>query len=149
MLLSAVRGDNLELARLAPASKVTIVADALRALHRLDPATCPFDHGAALRIERARARIDAGCVDEDNLDDANTGVPLDKLFARLLAHRPCTEDRVVTHGDPQRITFYRLLDAFFRATRTMAKRLGIFLSPCDETNGTMARCVRIVQTVGA
>ncbi|MCA3777940.1 MAG: aminoglycoside 3'-phosphotransferase [Burkholderia sp.] len=99
MLLSAVRGDNLEMAPLAPAVKVTILADALRALHRLDPAACPFDHRAALRIARARARIDAGLVDEDNLDDANTGVPLDVLFATLLAHRPATEDRVVTHGD--------------------------------------------------
>ncbi|KAF1038439.1 MAG: Aminoglycoside 3'-phosphotransferase [Burkholderia lata] len=99
MLLSAVRGDNLEVARLGPAAKVAIIADALRALHRLDPITCPFDHGAASRIERARARISEGLVDERNLDDANTGVPLDELFARLQASRPLIEDRVVTHGD--------------------------------------------------
>ncbi|CAB3970912.1 aminoglycoside phosphotransferase APH(3') [Burkholderia aenigmatica] len=99
MLLSAVRGENLEVAQLAPAAKVAIIADVLRALHRLDPATCPFDHGAASRIERARARMHAGRVDESNLDDANTGVPLDELFARLQASRPSSEDRVVTHGD--------------------------------------------------
>lgn len=99
LLLSAVRGDNLAVASLAPETKVTIVADALRALHRLDPATCPFDHGAARRIARARARIDAGLVDEDNLDNANTGMPLDTMFARLLAQRPAIEDGVVTHGD--------------------------------------------------
>ncbi|WP_205702530.1 MULTISPECIES: APH(3')-II family aminoglycoside O-phosphotransferase [Burkholderia cepacia complex] len=99
MLLSAVRGENLEVAQLAPAAKVAIIADVLRALHRLDPATCPFDHGAASRIERARARMHAGRVDESNLDDANTGVPLDELFTRLQASRPSSEDRVVTHGD--------------------------------------------------
>ncbi|WP_346778478.1 APH(3')-II family aminoglycoside O-phosphotransferase [Burkholderia sp. Ac-20392] len=99
MLLSAVRGENLEVARLGPAAKVAIIADALRALHRLAPAACPFDHGAASRIERARARMNAGLVDAGNLDDANTGVPLDELFARLQASRPLIEDRVVTHGD--------------------------------------------------
>lgn len=99
MLLSAVCGENLEVARLGPAEKVAIIADALCALHRLEPASCPFDHGAASRIERARSRMSAGLVDEDNLDDANTGVQLDELFARLLANRPSIEDRVVTHGD--------------------------------------------------
>ncbi|VWB29905.1 aminoglycoside phosphotransferase APH(3') [Burkholderia lata] len=99
MLLSAVSGENLEVARLGPAAKVAIIADALRALHRLDPAACPFDHGAASRIERARARMNEGLVDDGNLDDANTGVPLDELFARLQASRPLIEDRVVTHGD--------------------------------------------------
>ncbi|VWB57032.1 aminoglycoside phosphotransferase APH(3') [Burkholderia lata] len=99
LLLSAVRGENLEVARLGPGEKVAIVADALRALHRLDPATCPFDHGAAHRIERAGARMNEGLVDEDNLDAANTGVPLDALFVRLQASRPLSEDKVVTHGD--------------------------------------------------
>lgn len=99
MLLSAVRGENLEVARLGPAAKVVIIADALRALHRLDPATCPFDHGAPSRIDRACARMRAGLVDEDNLDDANRGLPLDELFARIQASRPLIEDRVVAHGD--------------------------------------------------
>ncbi|UXU90538.1 APH(3')-II family aminoglycoside O-phosphotransferase [Burkholderia sp. S-53] len=98
-LLSAVRGENREMARLTPVEKMTIVADALRALHRLDPVACPFDHGAVHRIERARARMNAGLVDEDNLDDSSTGVPLGELFARLQAYQPSIEDSVVTHGD--------------------------------------------------
>ncbi len=43
--------------------------------------------------------MNAGLVDEDNLDDSSTGVPLGDLFARLQARRPLTEDRVVTRGD--------------------------------------------------
>ncbi|MGR8025084.1 phosphotransferase, partial [Burkholderia cenocepacia] len=104
LLLRAVRGDNLAVASLAPETKVTIVADALRALHRLAPATCPFDHGAARRIARARALTDPGPVDDDNLDDANTGVPLGQMVARLLAPRHVLGDGGGPHRDTWRLT---------------------------------------------
>ncbi|MCA8422654.1 hypothetical protein LGN30_05585 [Burkholderia seminalis] len=37
MLLNAVRGDNLELAELAPAAKMTIVIDVLKGRARIAP----------------------------------------------------------------------------------------------------------------
>lgn len=99
MLLDAVPGQNLEEAGLDPATAVRLLAGALRRLHALDIADCPFDHRAALRIAHAGARLQAGLVDEDDLDDAHRGLAPAALFARLQGQAPAHEDRVVAHGD--------------------------------------------------
>jgi len=99
MLLGAVPGRNLEDAGLDPATTVRLVAEALRRLHALDPATCPFDHRAATRIDRAYARLQAGVVIEADLDDEHRHLAPSDLFARLRAQAPAHEELVVTHGD--------------------------------------------------
>ncbi|MGV7210790.1 APH(3') family aminoglycoside O-phosphotransferase [Oxalobacteraceae bacterium A2-2] len=99
LLLSALAGQDLAASALPAADKVALMADALRALHGLDIASCPYDHRAAVRIAHAAANVEAGLVDEDDLDEANLGLPLAQLLARLRASAPPVEDLVVTHGD--------------------------------------------------
>ena len=99
MLLKGLPGRNLEDADMAPAAKVGLMAAALRRMHALDIGGCPFDHRAALRIGQAYARLQAGLVDEDDLDDVHRGLAPGDLFARLQAQAPAHEEVVVTHGD--------------------------------------------------
>lgn len=94
LLMTAMPGHDL--ASGSPASAETairLVAEALRLLHGLDPAGCPFDHRAHTRLTDASARYQAGLYDGDDPDQG----PAD--HARLLAGVPASEDLVVTHGD--------------------------------------------------
>ena len=100
LLMSALPGSDLVSAeRLQPLERVRLLADALRRLHSVDIAGCPFDHRLGNRIAEARARMLAGRVDEDDFDDARLGRSAEDLFRELEAKRPSAEDFVVTHGD--------------------------------------------------
>ncbi|CAM5340809.1 Aminoglycoside 3'-phosphotransferase [Mycolicibacterium aubagnense] len=100
LLMSAMPGKDLELAGPLPAEKtITVMANALRTLHALDVRFCPFDHSLDRRIADARARMDAGLVDEEDFDGERLGRSAPDVFADLIALRPASEDFVVTHGD--------------------------------------------------
>lgn len=100
LLMSALPGNDFVSAELmSPADRVRLLADALRRLHAIDIAACPFDHRLANRIGEARARLLAGCVDEDDFDETRLGRSGQDLFCELEEKRPVTEDLVVTHGD--------------------------------------------------
>ncbi len=100
LLMSAVAGHDLVSAPSADTGNtIDIMARALRALHALDVRSCPFDHGLDKRIAMARARMEAGEVDESDFDDERQGRTAADAFAELLLLRPATQDLVVTHGD--------------------------------------------------
>ncbi len=99
LLMTAVPGGDLASSSLAPKQAVEIAADALRGLHRLDPADCPFDQRLDGKIALALARFEAGLVDEEEFDEENRGQPIAVLAQRLAARRPQHEDLVVAHGD--------------------------------------------------
>lgn len=100
LAMSAVAGRDLASADdIAPERRVAFTADALRRLHALDPAACPFDHRLDNRLAAARARTEAGLVDEDDFDDERRGQSAAKVFQQLVARRPARETLIVTHGD--------------------------------------------------
>ena len=84
---------------LGPEQIIEITFAALRRLHALDARDCPFDHRLSNRIALARARTEAGAVDEDDFDDERVGRTPADVLPELLARRPRAEDLVVTHGD--------------------------------------------------
>ncbi|WP_055049030.1 APH(3') family aminoglycoside O-phosphotransferase [Devosia sp. A16] len=94
LLMTALPGHDLASTSLLNAETAArLMAEALRQLHALDPASCPFDHRVGIRIRDASARYHAGLYDGD---DPSQG-PAD--YARLITDAPVTEDLVVTHGD--------------------------------------------------
>ncbi|OJU33800.1 MAG: APH(3') family aminoglycoside O-phosphotransferase [Alphaproteobacteria bacterium 65-37] len=100
LLISALAGHDLASSpKLGADQIVEITARALRRLHELDIVSCPFDHGIDRRLEDARARVEAGAVDESDFDAEREGQTARDLFEELLARRPRGEDLVVTHGD--------------------------------------------------
>lgn len=100
LLTRALAGaDLVSNSGLAPVLRVSILAEALRNLHALDIAGCPFDHRLDRRIATARARTAAGHVDEGDFDDERMGKTASELVTELEMLRPAVEDLVVTHGD--------------------------------------------------
>ncbi|OWV70159.1 aminoglycoside phosphotransferase [Rhizobium sp. R634] len=100
LLFSALPGSDLaSAAALTSLARVELLAEALADLHRLPIASCPFDHRLEKRLLVAKARMEAGIVDEEDFDAARLGKSAAELFAALVSMRPGDEDLVVTHGD--------------------------------------------------
>lgn len=109
LLTSQVEGRDLSSARDLEAHEIiAIAAQALRRLHELDIAGCPFDRHLHAQVKLARSRVDAGLVDPTDFDEERQGQTAGQLFAELLAGQPTTEDLVVTHGDA---TFENLIES--------------------------------------
>ncbi len=99
LLLAALPGrDGEQAAHTRPHAVVTGLAHALRRLHAQPLDGCPFDQGLAAQLVRARERLEAGLVDQNDFDEERRGCAPTGLLAQLHATRPA-ETLVLTHGD--------------------------------------------------
>lgn len=90
-LLEAEEGDA--------AAVVDGLADLLSRLHAVPVTACPFTSDHARRLRLARARIDAGLVDEHDFDEEREGWSAEQVWDALAELLPLASDPVVTHGD--------------------------------------------------
>jgi aminoglycoside 3'-phosphotransferase-2 len=99
LLMTALPGSDLTQLVDRPEALRNALATGLRALHALDPASCPFDHRLDAKLARGTANAAAGRVDETDFDVARVGWTAQQVVDWLLVHRPGDEDLVVAHGD--------------------------------------------------
>ncbi|MDN2709612.1 APH(3')-I family aminoglycoside O-phosphotransferase [Janthinobacterium sp. SUN118] len=78
---------------------VDAIAAFLRQIHAIPISDCPFTSEHGYRLVRARTRIDAGLVDEDDFDDEREGWTAEQVWDAMQALLPLAPDPVVTHGD--------------------------------------------------
>lgn len=113
LLMSALPGRDLASDSTVDAeARVVMLASALRALHSLDIASCPFDHRWSKRLATAERRMRAGLVDEEDFDEARLGRSAADLYSELCQMPASEEDLVVTHGDACLPNFVASGDAF-------------------------------------
>lgn len=103
LLLSAVPGTDAATRALSAdvdkAALARTLGQALRTLHALPTADCPFDWRLDAFLEKARRNVHNGLVDEADFDDDNLGKTAEEVFQEVLRLRPAVEDLVFTHGD--------------------------------------------------
>lgn len=99
LLMTALPGADLTHLVDRPETLRNALATGLRALHELEPASCPFDHRLDAKLASGAANMAAGRVDETDFDQSREGWTAQQVLDWLLQHRPEAEDLVVAHGD--------------------------------------------------
>jgi aminoglycoside 3'-phosphotransferase-1 len=103
LLMTALPGQTAyQLLEAQPDAHVGIVdalAAFLRRLHAIPVNECPFNSDHAYRLARARERIDAGLVEEDDFDDEREDWTAEQVWEAMQRLLPMPSDPVVTHGD--------------------------------------------------
>ncbi len=105
LVLRTVPGVPMsELPDSATETAVRRLGEVLERLHTVPRDSCPFNRWLAVTVPIALMRVEAGLVDEDDLDDERAGRSATDLLADLVDQRPRAEelevsDLVVCHGD--------------------------------------------------
>ena len=103
LLMTALPGQTAyQYLEARPDAHVVIVdafAAFLRRIHAIPVSECPFNSDHAFRLARARDRIDAGVVQEDDFDDEREGWTAEQVWEAMQRLLPMQPDPVVTHGD--------------------------------------------------
>lgn len=103
LLMTALPGQTAyQLMAAQPEARMGIVdalAAFLRRLHAVPISECPFNSDYGYRLARARERIDAGLVEEDDFDDEREGWTAEQVWDAMQRLLPLPSDPVVTHGD--------------------------------------------------
>ncbi|SMG54884.1 Phosphotransferase enzyme family protein [Paraburkholderia susongensis] len=98
--MTAVPGLDLANANdLSSPQIVGMLAMALRILHEVPIAVCPFEHRLEEHIAAAKNRVNVGLIDEADFDNERQGQTATDVLADLLSTLPETYDLVVIHGD--------------------------------------------------
>ena len=77
----------------------SLLAEALRQIHAVPAAECPFVADWNLRIRDAEERLQAGLIDESDFDETNPGRSAEDILKELQAFPPLPKLRCFTHGD--------------------------------------------------
>lgn len=99
LLMTAMPGADLTHLVDRPELLRNALATGLRALHAIDPASCPFDRRLDAKLAAGAANVAAGRVDETDFEARHDGWTGQQVLDWLLDHRPAGEDLVVAHGD--------------------------------------------------
>lgn len=103
LLMAEVAGETAYRIMEECPDRRTVVVDAiatfLRRIHAIPVSDCPFNSNHDRRLLRARARIDANLVDEDDFDEDRQGWTAEQVWAAMQELLPLASDAVVTHGD--------------------------------------------------
>ncbi len=103
LLMTAIPGHTAyQLLEARPDARTGIVdaiASFLGRLHAVPVSECPFTSDYTYRLTRARERIDAGLVEEDDFDAEREGWTAEQVWEAMQHLLPMPSDPVVTHGD--------------------------------------------------
>lgn len=103
LLMTEVPGATAYQLMVSCPDRRTAIVDAiamfLRRIHAIPVGDCPFTSNPEYRLLRARARIDANLVNEDDFDEDREGWSAEQVWQEMQGLLPMVPDPVVTHGD--------------------------------------------------